>query len=97
MAAIAAMSAATLAYRKAVSNSRKRKDLPGWMFEFQARLPNLSRTDGGGEEPENEEEIDEYEEKKARNLAKRKKEEERKKAAEEAETMVGGLKDFVID
>ena len=57
MAAIAAMSAATLAYRKAVSNSRKRKDLPGWMFEFQARLPNLSRTDGGGEEPENEEEI----------------------------------------
>ena len=69
MAAIAAMSAATLAYRKAVSNSRKRKDLPGWMFEFQARLPNLSRTDGGGEEPENEEEIDEYEEKKARMLA----------------------------
>jgi len=37
------------------------------------------------------------EEKKARNLAKRKKEEERKRAAEEAETMVGGLKDFVID
>ena len=37
------------------------------------------------------------EEKKARNLAKRKKEEERQRAAEEAETMVGGLKDFVID
>ena len=37
------------------------------------------------------------EEKKARNLAKRKREEERKRAAEEAETMVGGLKDFFID
>ena len=68
MAAIAAMSAATLAYRKAVSNSRKRKDLPGWMFEFQARLPNLSRTDGDGEDADKEE-MDDYEEKKARLLA----------------------------
>ena len=40
---------------------------------------------------------EENEEKKARNLARRKKEEAAKKAAEEAETMVGGLKDFVID
>jgi len=62
MAAIAAMSAATMAYRKAVKKTRDAdgKNLPPWLKEFRDRMPEI----GIGAEPEKEAKEDPYEVKK---------------------------------